>query len=153
PPASAMLRHAPTPRTAAARAEQQSQVSGRGGRGGARVAQPSQQQNLAQPAGASASAPPGRGSRNAAPRQNVAPQQGVIQQNQPSRAFPPSAPRARAASDLRAFSVGALRNQAFANWATARDPSVRTVASSTFQGRFFNPQWRRHFTHPIVIGW
>ena len=46
-----------------------------------------------------------------------------------------------------------LRNQAFPNLATARDPSVRTLASSTFQGRFFNPQWRRHFTHPIVIGW
>src|SRR5215813_8437393 len=143
------------PQTAAARAQQQSQVSGRGGRGGARVAQPSQQQNLAQPGpgGASASAPPGRGSRNAAPQQNVAPQQGVMQQNQASRAVPPSAPRARAASDPRAFSGGVLRNQAFANWATARDPSVRTLASSTFQGRFFNPQWRRHFTHPIVIGW
>src|SRR5215472_15412116 len=155
PPASATARHAPTPRTAAAPAQQQPQVSGRGGRGGARVAQPSQQQNLAQPGpgGASASAPPGRGSRNAAPQQNVAPQQGVMRQNQASRAVPPSAPRARAASDPRAFSGGVLRNQAFANWATARDPSVRTVASSTFQGRFFNPQWRRHFTHPIVIGW
>jgi histone H3/H4 len=150
-----MARHAPTPRTAAAPAQQQPQVSGRGGRGGARVAQPSQQQTLVQPGpgGASASAPPGRGSRNAAPQQNVAPQQGVMQQNQASRAVPPSAPRARAASDPRAFSGGVLRNQAFANWATARDPSVRTLASSTFQGRFFNPQWRRHFTHPIVIGW
>src|SRR5262249_60663411 len=98
------------------------------GRGGARVAQPSQQQNLAQPGlgGASASAPPGHGSRNAAPQQNVAPQQGVMQQNQASRAVPPSAPRARAASDPRAFSGGVLRNQAFANWATARDPGVRT---------------------------
>ena len=76
-----------------------------------------------------------------------------MQQNQASRAVPPSASRARAASDPRAFSGGVLRNQAFANWATARDPSVRTLASSTFQGRFFNPQWRRHFTHPIVIGW
>src|SRR5262249_27859095 len=125
------------------------------GRGGAGVAQPSHHQNRAQPGpgGASASAPPGRGSRNAAPQQNVAPQQGVMQQNQASRAVPPSAPRARAASDPRAFSGGVLRNQAFANWATARDPSVRTVASSTFQGRFFNPQWRRHFTHPVVIGW
>jgi hypothetical protein len=46
-----------------------------------------------------------------------------------------------------------LRNHAFANFATARDPSVRTLASSTFQGRFFSPQWRRHFAHPIVIGW
>ena len=150
-----MARHAPTPRTSAAPAQQQPQVSGRGGRGGARVAQPSQQQNLAQPGpgGASGLAPPGRGSHNAAPQQNVVPQLGVMQQNQASRAVPPSASRARAASDPRAFSGGVLRNQAFANWATARDPSVRTLASSTFQGRFFNPQWRRHFTHPIVIGW
>jgi hypothetical protein len=46
-----------------------------------------------------------------------------------------------------------LRNQSFANLAAARDPGARTLAQSTFQGRFFNPQWRRHFTHPIVIGW
>jgi histone H3/H4 len=150
-----MARHAPTPRTFAAPAQQQPQVSGRGGRLGARVAQPSQQQNLAQPGpgGASASAPPGRGVAAAAPQQNAAPQQGVMHQNQASRAVPPSAPRARAASDPRAFSGGVLRNHAFPNLATARDPSVRTLASSTFQGRFFNPQWRRHFTHPIVIGW
>jgi LTXXQ motif family protein len=62
-------------------------------------------------------------------------------------------PRARAASDPRAFSGGVLRNQSFANLAAARDPGARTLAQSTFQGRFFNPQWRRHFTHPIVIGW
>ncbi len=46
-----------------------------------------------------------------------------------------------------------LRNQAFANLAAARDPSARMLARSTFQGRFFNPQWRRHFPHPIVFGW
>jgi histone H3/H4 len=94
-------------------------------------------------------------SRNAAPsaQQNVAPQQGIIQQNQASRAVPPSAPRARAASNPRAFSGGVLRNQAFANLAAARDPSARTLASSTFQGRFFNPHWRRHLARPIVIGW
>jgi ABC-type transporter MlaC component len=37
--------------------------------------------------------------------------------------------------------------------AAARDPSARILARSTFQGRFFNPQWRRHFARPIVIGW
>jgi hypothetical protein len=74
----------------------------------------------------------------------------VIQQNQ---AIPPSATRARAASDPRAFSGGVLRNQGFANLATTRDPGTRTLAHSTFQGRFFDPQWRRRFTHPIVIGW
>src|SRR5215471_18061545 len=42
PPASAMARHAPTPRTSAAPAQQQPQTAGRGGRGGARLAQPTQ---------------------------------------------------------------------------------------------------------------
>jgi LTXXQ motif family protein len=129
------------------------------------------------PGGASGAATSGRGGRNAAPQQNVPPQQGVIQQNQASRnaassaqqnvapqhgvipqnqvsrVVPRSAPRARAASDPHAFSGGVLRNQAFANLAAARDPNTRTLASSTFQGRLFNPQWRRHFTHPIVFGW
>ena len=86
-------------------------------------------------------------------RRNVAPQQGVIPQNQVNRVVPPAAARARAASNPRAFSGGVLRNQAFANLGSARDPSARTLARSTFQGRIFNPQWRRHFTHPIVIGW
>src|SRR6266511_166621 len=155
--ASAAARHAPTPQTSAAPAQQQQpQITGRGGRGGARVAQPTPHENVTQqpgPGGASGAATSGRGGRNAAPQQNVPPQQGVIQQNQVSRAIPASAPRARAASDPRAFSGGVLRNQAFANLATARDPSVRTLASSTFQGRLFNPQWRRHFARPIVIGW
>jgi histone H3/H4 len=111
-----------------------------------------QRENLARQPG------PGDG-RNVAPQQNVAPQrglmqQGVIQQNQAGRAAMASAPpRARAASDPRAFSSGVLRNQAFANLTSARDPGARTLAHSTFQGRFFNPQWRRHFAHPRVIGW
>ena len=46
-----------------------------------------------------------------------------------------------------------LRNQAFAGLAATRDPSARTLATSTFQGRFFDPQWRRRFARPIVIGW
>jgi len=45
-----------------------------------------------------------------------------------------------------------LRNQAFAGLAATRDPSARTLATSTFQGRFFDPQWRRRFARPIVIG-
>src|SRR5262249_771071 len=56
-------------------------------------------------------------------------------------------------SNPRAFSGGVLRNQAFANLASARDPGARTLARSTFQGRFLNPQWRRHSAFPIVIGW
>jgi LTXXQ motif family protein len=46
-----------------------------------------------------------------------------------------------------------LRNQAFANLSAARDPSARALAGSTFQGRFFDPQWRRHRPFPAVIGW
>jgi len=215
------------PPTSAPPAQQQPQITGRDGRGGSRVAQPTPRENVTQqpgPSGASAAATSGRGGRNAAPQQNVVPQQGVTQQNQQqgasqqnrtsrtapppaqniapqqgaiqqnqqgasqqnqasrmapppaqniapqqgigqrnqqdvipqnqvSRAIPASAPRARAASDPRAFSGGVLRNQAFANLATARDPSVRTLASSTFQGRLFNPHWRRHLARPIVIGW
>jgi hypothetical protein len=76
-----------------------------------------------------------------------------MQPNEAARAIPPSASRARAAIDPRAFSGGALRNQSFANLAATRDPGARTIARSTFQGRFFDPQWRRRFTHPIVIGW
>src|SRR6266545_2420459 len=198
--------------------QQQPQMTGRGGRDGARVAQPTPRENVTQqggPGGASGAATSGRGGRNAAPQQNVVPQQGATQQNQTSRTAPPpaqniapqqgatqqnqqgasqqnqasrmapppaqniapqqgigqrhqqdvipqnqvsraipaSAPRARAASNPRAFSGGVLRNQAFANLAAARDPSVRTLASSTFQGRLFNPHWRRHFARPIVIGW
>jgi ABC-type transporter MlaC component len=173
-----MARHAPPKAAAPA----QPQVSGRNarGRGNAKVAQPNQQQNLTRPGGpggASAAAPSAPGGRNAARQQTVAPQQGatqqnqtrgaaassaqsnaaprqaVIPQNQVNRIVPPSASRARAASDPRAFSGGVLRNQAFANLASARDPGARTLASSTFQGRFFNPQWRRHSAFPIVIGW
>src|SRR5262249_9427744 len=179
PATSAMARHAPPKAAAPA----QPQVSGRNarGRGNAKVAQPNQQQNLTRPGGpdgASTAAPSPRGGRNAARQQTVAPQQGttgqnqtrsaaapsaqqnaasrqqaVIPQNQVNQIVPPSASRARAASNPRAFSGGVLRNQAFANLASARDPGARTLANSTFQGRFFNPQWRRHSAFPIVIGW
>jgi hypothetical protein len=86
-------------------------------------------------------------------QQNIGPQQAVIEPNQASRVVPASAPRARAAIEPRAFSGGVLRNRAFADMARARDPGTRSLASATFQGRFFNPQWRRHFKRPIVIGW
>jgi hypothetical protein len=86
-------------------------------------------------------------------QQNIGPQQAVIEPNQASRVVPASAPRARAAIEPRAFSGGVLRNRAFADMARARDPGTRSLASATFPGRFFNPQWRRHFKRPIVIGW
>jgi hypothetical protein len=76
-----------------------------------------------------------------------------MQPNEAARAIPRSESRARAAISPRAFSGGALRNQSFANLAATRDPGARTLARSTFQGRFFDPQWRRRFTHPVVIGW
>jgi hypothetical protein len=76
-----------------------------------------------------------------------------MQPNEAARTIPRSATRARAAINPRAFSGGALRNQSYANLATARDAGARTLARSTFQGRFFDPQWRRRFSHPIVIGW
>jgi LTXXQ motif family protein len=153
-----MARHAKTPRTAAP-AQQQPQTAGRNvGRGGARLAQPSPRNNVARPspapgaaatvgaaaAGAAAAAQSAHVGRNAAQQQNA------TEPNQLSRTAPSAA---RAASNARAFSGGVLRNQAFANLSAARDPSARALAGSTFQGRFFDPQWRRHRPFPAVIGW
>jgi LTXXQ motif family protein len=162
-----MTRHAPTPRTSAAPAQQPPQTTGRnvGGQAGPNVAQPSPRGNLARQApaagpaaaagdgaaaaGAAAAAQSARIGREGATQQSVAPQQGAVQQ--PGRVA--ASARARAASDPRAFSGGVLRNQAFAGLAAARDPSARALATSTFQGRWFDPQWRRHrFARPIVIG-
>jgi len=162
PPASAMARHAPTPRGSAAHAQPRPQTTGRnvGGRDGARLAQPTQpspRNNQARErgpgsaatvgaaaAGAAAAAQSAHGGRNAAQQQNA------TQPNGLSRTAPSAA---RAASNARAFSGGVLRNQAFANLSAAHDPGARTLAGSTFQGRFFDPQWRRHRPFPAVIGW
>src|SRR5262249_57540687 len=57
------------------------------------------------------------------------------------------------AASPHAMSGGVLRNQSFANLFAARDPGARALARSTFQGRFFDPQWRRHRPLPVVIGW
>src|SRR5262245_825077 len=154
PPASAMARHAPTPRTSVAPAQQQPQTAGRGGRGGARLtqpAQPSPRTNAARPsptpgaaatvgaaaAGAAAAAHIGR---TGTPQQNVSPQ---AQANR----------NPQTAASPHALAGGVLRNQTFANLSAARDPNARMLAHSTFQGRFFDPQWRRRFAHPIVFGW
>src|SRR5215469_7412151 len=162
PPASAMARHAPTPRSSAAQAQPRPQTTGRnvGGRGGARLAQPTQpspRNNQARErgpgsaatvgaaaAGAAAAAQSAHGGRNAAQQQNA---------NQPNGLSRTAPSAARAASNARAFSGGVLRNQAFANLSAAHDPSARALAGSTFQGRFFDPQWRRHRPFPAVIGW
>jgi hypothetical protein len=154
-----MARHAKTPRTVAR--TQQPQASGRnvGARGGANLAQPSQpspRNNQARQHGPGSAATLGAAAGAAAAAQsahvgrNAAQQQNVTEPNQLSRTAPSAA---RAASNARAFSGGVLRNQAFANLSAARDPSARALAGSTFQGRFFDPQWRRHRPFPAVIGW
>jgi len=157
-----MARHAPTPRGSAAHAQPRPQTTGRnvGGRGGARLAQPTQpspRNNQARQRGPGNAATVGAAAAGAAAAaqsahvgRNAAQQQNATQPNQLSRTAPSAA---RAASNPRAFSGGVLRNQAFANLSAAHDPSARTLAGSTFQGRFFDPQWRRHRPFPVVIGW
>jgi hypothetical protein len=164
PPASAMARHAKTPRTAApahVAPAQQPQASSRnvGSRGGPKLAQPIQpspRNNQVRQHGPGSAATVGAATGAAAAAQsahvgrNPAQQQNATEPNRLSRTAPSAA---RAASNARAFSGGVLRNQAFANLSAARDPSARALAGSTFQGRFFDPQWRRHRPFPAVIGW
>jgi len=151
PPASAMARHTPTPRTSAAPPHQRPQTTGRnvGGRGGARLAQPTQpgpRNNQvrqhgpgdAATVGAAAAASSARIGHNGGPQQNATAQAGRSPQT---------------AARPRAMSGGVLRNQSFASLSAARDPSARALARSTFQGRFFDPQWQRHRAFPAVIGW
>src|SRR5262245_1794435 len=82
---------------------------------------------------------PARAERNASP-QNAPPQ-------------PQAAQKFQSAGGRQAISGGVLRNQTFANRSAARDPNARNLARATFQGRFFDPGWRRRYSHPIVIGW
>jgi histone H3/H4 len=91
-------------------------------------------------AAGAAAAQSARIGRNGTPQQNVNPQ---AQANR----------NPQTAASPRALSGGVLRNQAFANLSAAHDPNARMLARSTFQGRFFDPQWRRRFAHPIVFGW
>src|SRR6516165_9010671 len=154
PPASAMARHAPTPQTSAAPTQQQPQTAGRGGRGGARLAQPTQpspRTNAARPSPTpGAAATVGAAAAGAAAAAHIGrtgtPQQNVTPQAQANRS-------PQTAASPHALAGGVLRNQAFANLSAARDPNARMLAHSTFQGRFFDPQWRRRFAHPIVFGW
>jgi LTXXQ motif family protein len=46
-----------------------------------------------------------------------------------------------------------LRNEALATRAGGPGRNASAVAGSTFQGRFFDPGWRRHRPQPVVIGW
>jgi hypothetical protein len=47
----------------------------------------------------------------------------------------------------------ALANRGGANRAGGPGRNASALAGSTFQGRFFDPGWRRHRPHPVVIGW
>jgi LTXXQ motif family protein len=120
----------------AAQTQQQPQVGAKGpsGQAGPKVAQPNPRDNQArQPGGA------GAGS-SAGVARTVAPQKQLGQSLQP-----PAGGRANAGR--------VLRNQAFAGRSAAGDPNARMLARSTFEGRFFDPSWRRHYARPIVIGW
>src|SRR5262249_30828147 len=147
-PAGGAAGHAPTPRTSAVPAQLQPQITGRN-RPRGNLARQAPAAGPAAAAAAAAAAQSARIGRDGAPQQSVAPQQGAVQHAGRVAA----SPSARAARDPPALSRRVLRHQAFANLVSARDPGMRTLANSTFQGRFFNPQWRRHFSHPIVIGW
>jgi hypothetical protein len=135
-------RHA-TPRAAPTATQEQPQTTGRNrdAREQQKLVQPKPRDDAArQPreggAGPGAAA---RAERNASP-QNAPPQ-------------PQAAQKFQSAGGKQAIAGGVLRNQTFANRSAARDPNARNLASATFQGRFFDPGWRRHYPHPIVIGW
>jgi hypothetical protein len=132
-------RHAATPPPASAaqaRARPRGGAHNFGVEAGAKPEQPSPRANLVRhprEPGATAG-PSARSGRNATP------------QNQPAQSLQPSGGK-------RATAGRALRNPSFAGQAAARDPNARALARSTFQGRFFDPGWRRHYARPIVIGW
>jgi hypothetical protein len=67
-------------------------------------------------------------------------------QSQPSQKRQPAGGN-RAASDR------VLRNPFLADNSAAGDPAARMLARSTFHGRFFDRDGRRHHRRPIVIGW
>ena len=104
-----------------------------GGHAGPALVRPNPPGNLVGQSGNASAGEAARFGRSVGP-------QIVTPQNQPGRI-----------SQFAGGNRAVLRNQAFANLAAARDPSARTLARSTFQGRF--PGWRRHFARPVVIGW
>ena len=143
---SAIARHAPTPSAAPAHGTPQLGARNLGGRNlgpqaAPKLAQPNQRDNRARQRreGTPPATPSAAIGRNLAP-QNATPQ------NQPRQAVQPS-------GGSRAIAGRALRNQFFANRSAAGDRNARVLAHSTFQGRFFDPGWRRRHAHPSVIGW
>jgi LTXXQ motif family protein len=117
------------------------------GQGGQNLAQPNARDNAARERGqagattGTAAAPPAGAGRNAIPR------------TQPEQTLQPSGGNRAITGRNQAIAGGVLRNQFFADRSAARDPAARALTRSTFQGRFFDPQWRRRYAHPIVIGW
>jgi hypothetical protein len=132
-----------TPRAAPSAAQEQPQTTGRNrdAREQQKVVEPKPRDDAARQLreGGPGAGPAPRAERNASP-QNAPPQ-------------PQAAPKFQAAGGKQAISGGILRNQTFANRSAARDPNARNLARATFQGRFFDPGWRRRYPHPIVIGW
>jgi hypothetical protein len=108
-----------------------------GAGGEPRLAQPKARGNLARKPGAGGPSP--RIGRNATPPSAAA-------QRQAGRAF-------QRAGGNRALAGHVLRNPSFADQSAARDPSVRALARSKFQGRFFDRGWGRRYAYPAVIGW
>jgi LTXXQ motif family protein len=142
PPTARAERHA-TPRAAPAAAQEQPQTTGRN-----RDAR--EQQKLVQPKpGDDAARQPREGGAGPGPaaraERNASPQNAPLQ--------PQAAQKFQSAGGKQAISGGVLRNQTFANRPAAHDPNARNLARATFQGRFFDPGWRRRYPHPVVIGW
>jgi LTXXQ motif family protein len=133
-------RHA-KPAPTAAQEQQQTTGRNRDAREQQKLVQPKPRDDSArQPReGGPGAGPAARAERNASP-QNAPPQP------QPAQKF-------QSAGGKQAIAGGVLRNQTFANRSAARDPNARSLARATFQGRFFDPGWRRRYPHPIVIGW
>jgi hypothetical protein len=132
-------RHA-KPAPTAAQEQQQTTGRNRDAREQQKLVQPKPRDDAARQPGEGGAGPgPARAERNASP-QNAPPQP------QPAQKF-------QSAGGKQAIAGGMLRNQTFANRSAARDPNARSLARATFQGRFFDPGWRRHYPHPIVIGW
>jgi LTXXQ motif family protein len=140
PPTARPERHAKPAAAPAAKEQPQTTGRNRDAREQQKVVEPKPRDDAArQPREGGAGPGPARAERNPSP-QNAPPQ-------------PQAAQKLPSAGGKQAISGGVLRNQTFANRPAARDPNARTLARATFQGRFFDPGWRRRHSHPIVIGW
>jgi hypothetical protein len=128
PSGGSITRHVETPRVLAAPQHERAPIGAGQGGGPGNVRAPNVDIAHQGPAAA------GQVGRNATP------------QNQPNQTF-------QLAGGHRAAANQVLRNPFFANRVAAADPAARMLARSTFHGRFFDFAKRRHFPHPIVIGW